>query len=447
MFSMIKTVESQTWKNWAHTSISKPEKIMYPSSIEEVRSIVKDAALHNKKIRVVGAGHSFTKIVQTNDWLLSLDLLSGIKELNEVEGTATIFAGTRLYDIGEALGKKGYSQENLGDVNVQSIAGALSTGTHGTGLAFGNVSTQVIALTLVTASGNLLTLSDQDHPEYFKASLVSLGMLGIIVEVKVKIIKSPVYEYVSDKVSYYHLEKHLEALIHSNRHFEFYVFPYSDSVQIKTMNVTHKSPQSLKIHHYKNLILENYLFYLISEICRIFPKTSSFFSKLSAKAVGKANITAHSYNLFASPRLVCFREVEYSIPIEHMKVVLREIRKQIEDKRYNVHFPIECRTVKADDIWLSPSYKRDSFYIAFHMYKGMPYEEYFNDMEQIMKKYEGRPHWGKMHKRTNRDLQKLYPKFTEFQKIRNELDPNGIFLNDYLADLFSNSTETKALSV
>ncbi|WP_438824871.1 D-arabinono-1,4-lactone oxidase [Bacillus sp. JJ722] len=443
----MKTVERQTWKNWAHTSISKPEKIIYPSSIEEVCTIVKDASLHNKKIRVVGAGHSFTKIVETNEWLISLDLLSGIVGLNEEEGTATILAGTRLYDLGEALGKKGYSQENLGDVNVQSIAGALSTGTHGTGLAFGNVSTQVIALTLVTATGNLLTLSEKEHPNYFKASLVSLGMLGIIVEVNVKIIKSPIYEYVSDKVSYDHLEKHLEALIHSNRHFEFYLFPYSDLVQVKTMNVTEKSPQSLKAHHYKNLILENYLFYIISETCRIFPKTSSFFSKLSAKAVGKANITAHSYHLFATPRLVRFREVEYSIPIEHIKVVLREIRYQINIKRYNVHFPIECRTVKADDIWLSPSYQRDSFYIAFHMYKGMPYEEYFADMEEIMKRYQGRPHWGKMHKRSNEDLKELYPKFADFQDIRKELDPNGIFLNDYLADLFSNSSEPEALSL
>ncbi|WP_042347496.1 D-arabinono-1,4-lactone oxidase [Bacillus massiliigorillae] len=444
---MTKIVEKQTWKNWAHTSVSTPEKIIYPSSIEEVCTIVKDAALHNKKIRVVGAGHSFTKIVQTNDWLLSLDLLSGIQELNEEEDTATILAGTRLYAIGEALGKKGYSQENLGDVNVQSIAGALSTGTHGTGLAFGNVSTQVIALKLVTASGEVLSLSEKNNPEYFKASLVSLGMLGIIVEVTVRIIKSPVYEYISDKISYEHLEKHLEALIHTNRHFEFYLFPFSDLVQVKTMNITDKSPQSLKGHYYKNLILENYLFYIISETCRIFPKTSSFFSKMSAKAIGKANITSHSYNLFATPRLVRFREVEYSIPLEHMKSVLREIRKQIETKRYNVHFPIECRTVKGDEIWLSPAYNRDSFYIAFHMYKGMPYEEYFYDMEQIMKKYEGRPHWGKMHKRSNRELRDLYPKFTDFQIIRNELDPKGIFLNDYLADLFSNTTENQVLNL
>lgn len=441
MLSLIKTIEDQPWKNWAHTSMSRPVKTLYPRSMEEVCIIVMEAVKQNKKLRVVGAGHSFTNLVMTNDWLISLDELSGIEQLDEGEETVTVLAGTRLFQIGKELGEKGYSQENLGDINIQSIAGAISTSTHGTGIAFGSIATQVMELTLVTANGELMIVSEKSNPAYFKASLVSLGTLGIIVKVKLKIIKCPVYEYKREKVDFSYLKEHLESLISSNQHFEFYLFPFSDIVQIKTMNSTNNKPQNVKSHHFKNLILENYLFYAISETCRLFPKTSSFFSKLSAKAVGTASISAPSFQLFATPRLVRFREIEYCIPKEYAIQVLSDIRKRIEEKRYNVHFPIECRTVKADDIWLSPSYKRDSLYIAFHMYNGMPYEEYFRDMEQIVDKYEGRPHWGKMHTRNYKDLVKLYPKFTDFLAIRKELDPNNLFLNDYLKELFTETTK------
>lgn len=440
---MIQAAESKKWRNWAHTSESRPIKTFYPASIADVISIVKEASTQNKTVRVVGAGHSFTSLVQTDDWLVSLDQLTGIDKWNEEEETVTVFAGTRLFDLGEQLGKRGYSQENLGDINVQSIAGAISTGTHGTGIKFGNVSSQVTEIVLVTASGDVLTISEKENPTYFKASLVSLGSLGIIVKVTLKIIKSPVYEFNSYKLEYSKLVEQLDELIQSNRHFEFYMFPYSDLLQVKTMNITDKHPQRTAFYNFKNLILENYLFYLISELCRLFPKTSKFFSRMSAKAVGVSTIAAKSYQLFATPRLVRFREIEYCIPLSHLKEVLQEIRETMEKNEYAVHFPIECRTVKADDIWLSPSYERESAYIAIHMYKGMPYESYFRDMEQIMRKYEGRPHWGKMHRLRTEELHSLYPMLQEFLNVREKLDPEGVFLNPYLKELFG--IEKKAL--
>lgn len=433
---MMKTVEQKKWKNWAHTSESRPEKTFYPTSIADVCSIVKEATLQNKIVRVVGAGHSFTSLVQTDDWLVSLDRLTGIDKLNEAERTVTVFAGTRLYELGEELGKRGYSQENLGDINVQSVAGAISTGTHGTGIAFGNLSSQVTEIVLVTAMGEVLTISEEDNPYLLKAALLSLGSLGIIVKVTFNIVKSPVYEFHSYKLEYPKLEAQLEQLIESNRHFEFYLFPYSDLVQIKTMNITEKRPQKTMFYHFKNLLIENYLFFFVSECCRFFPRTSKFFSRMSAKGVGTSTISAYSYQLFATPRLVRFREIEYCIPIHHLTEALREVRATIEKNEYDVHFPIECRIVKADDIWLSPSYKRDSAYIAFHMYKGMPYEMYFRDMEEIMRKYEGRPHWGKMHSASKEQLHKLYPRLQDFLTVREQLDPDGLFLNSYVTELF-----------
>ncbi|WP_420812637.1 D-arabinono-1,4-lactone oxidase [Planococcus versutus] len=433
----MKVDKGKTWKNWAHTSESTPENTFYPTSIEDVCKLVKEASKQQKKIKVVGAGHSFTSLVQTSEWLVSLDQFSGIETINEEACYATVLGGTRLFQIGEALGKRGYAQENLGDVNVQSIAGAISTGTHGTGIAFGNISTQVLEVVLVTGTGEILTISENNNPAYFKACLVSLGSLGIIVKVTIKIIPSPVYEYKSQKIAYSQLSQQLEQLIKSNRHFEFYLFPYSDVVQVKTMNAVEQKAQRMELHHFKNLVMENYLFFVISETCRILPKSSRFFSKISAKGVSTTIKRANSYQLFATPRLVRFREMEYCIPLENLKPALEKIRECIVTKKHKVHFPIECRTVKADDIWISPSYQRDSAYIAFHMYKGMPYEEYFHDMESIMQQFDGRPHWAKMHTRTTEDLLTLYPKLSDFLAVREELDPEGIFMNDYLNTLFN----------
>lgn len=424
-----------TWKNWSRSVFSHPEKVLYPSSVEEVCSLVKEARKLGKKIRVVGAGHSFTKLVKTDSWLVSLDRLSGMVELDKENGTVTVLGGTRLFQLGEELARAGYAQENLGDINVQSIAGAVSTGTHGTGKDFGNIPSQVLELTMVTADGEVMTFSESDNPSYFQASLVSLGTFGIIVRVKLKIIAAPVYEYKSDKVVFSELLEKLNHYIESNRHFECYLFPYSELVQIKTMNLTERKPQSLKRHRFEALVMENYLFFLLSEMCRAFPRLTRSVSRVAAKTIGSTSIAAHSHQLFATPRLVKFNEVEYCIPRERMKSALQEIHECIERNRYEVHFPIECRVVKADDIWLSPSYKRESAYIAFHMYKGMPYEKYFHDMEGIMKKYAGRPHWGKMHTRSSEELMGLYPKFADFLEVRKELDPDGLFLNEYLEGL------------
>jgi len=186
----------------------------------------------------------------------------------------------------------------------------------------------------------------------------------------------------------------------------------------------------------KNLFLENYLFFIISELCRLFPRTSKFFSRLAALGVGTSSVVSVSQNLFATPRLVKFREMEYCIPLEYAKEVIQEVRSIVEEKQYQVHFPIECRTVKEDSIWLSPSFKRPSFYMAFHMYKGMSYDSYFHDMEVIMSKYDGRPHWGKLHSKNQDELLHLYPHLADFLRIRRQFDPQDIFMNEYMTHLF-----------
>ncbi|NKQ18513.1 D-arabinono-1,4-lactone oxidase [Brevibacillus laterosporus] len=433
----MRAVAMQSWKNWAGLVTSTPQQVVYPSSLEEVVQVVKEASQQGKTIRVVGSGHSFTALVETDQILLSLDDLQGVITIDDEEQTATVWAGTKLKLLGESLYERGYSQENLGDINAQSIGGAISTGTHGTGIQFGSVSTQVVGLTVVTAQGDILECSETYHPELFRALQVSLGLLGIIVKVRLRVLLAYNIHYKSKRMNLNDCLNNLTTFTDNHRHFEFYWFVHTNVVQAKFMQITQEPASKNSVwNQFKKIGIENGLFWFLSEGCRLFPHLCVPISKLSAKAVPDIEEVGASHKLFATPRWVRFSEMEYSVPADKMKEVMEEIRECLQEHRFAVHFPIECRYVKGDDIWLSPAYKRDSAYIAVHMYKGMPYEAYFQAMERIFLKYDGRPHWGKLHELTTADLQERFPMWNQFKAIQRQMDPNGLFLNPYLSRLF-----------
>ncbi|NBJ70246.1 MULTISPECIES: D-arabinono-1,4-lactone oxidase [Clostridia] len=428
------------WKNWAETVYFQPHKVVYPTSIAEVCQIVKQAKKENQQIRVIGAGHSFTPIAASPGYLISLDNLTGIISIDEEQQTAVVLAGTRLYDLSKQLAEQGFSQENLGDINTQSLAGATLTGTHGTGIQFGNLATQVVELKMVNADGDVITVNAQSEVP-LQAAAISLGLLGIVVEMAIRIIPAPTYRFESRKIHFLHLLQDMKQLIAENRHFECFMFPYSEIVQIKTMNLSEQVPLSVRKHRLKALVVENYAYQLLSETARFIPRTTRWISRLSAKAIGSSVIHAKNYDLFATARNVRFREMEYSIPLEKLSEALIAIRTKMEREGYHVHFPIEIRMAKGDDLWLSTAYARDSAYIAIHMYKGMPYEKYFQDMDALLQAYEARPHWGKMHNMNLTQLHRVYPKLEAFLNIREQLDPSGIFLNAYFAKLLETNNK------
>ncbi len=399
--------------------------------------IVQWCRREGRKLRVVGSGHSFTAIAASNDVLMSLDHLQGIVRVDQEARTATVWAGTKLKRLGEALFSHGLSQENLGDIDVQSIAGAISTGTHGTGLTFGNISTQVIGMTVVTGQGEVLECTPQSHPEWFKAMQISLGVLGVIVQVTLRLEAAYKLEYESRRLPITDCLTQLTQLAGENRHFEFFWFPYAEPCQIKLMNITEREVSTRKLQDYFNeVVMENAFFGLLSEMCRLLPRTSAAISRLSASQVPVGRKVSHSHRLFATKRLVRFHEMEYSLPSEAMAEVIKEMQAALSKQRFHVHFPVECRYAKGDDIWLSPAYGRDSAYIAVHMYKGMPYEAYFRAMEEIFLHYGGRPHWGKMHTLQAPQFENRYPMWSAFQNVREELDPDQLFMNEYLSRIF-----------
>jgi FAD-linked oxidoreductase len=432
----MKSAAPKIWSNWSGLVRMKPQKLVYPGSIEEVSELVRKAFREGKKIRVVGSGHSFTPLVHTDQILLSLDRMQGVESIDESGRTATVWAGTRLKDLGESLHSRGFSQENLGDINAQSVGGAIGTGTHGTGIEYGSISNQVVGVTVVTASGDVLECDENHHPELLRALKLSLGALGVLVKIRLRIVPRRLMHFQSKHMSLCDCLEQLEDLKREHRHFEFYWFPYTGKVQVKFMNPTSRTlTKNSRWNYFNKLLLENGAFWVLSESCRFFPKLCEPVSKLSARLIPVSEEVGYSHNLFATPRLVRFSEMEYSVPAEHMKQVLMEVEACVRKHRFAVHFPVECRYVKGDDLWLSPAYGRDSAFIAVHMYKGMPYEAYFRCVESIMRSYGGRPHWGKLHMMKTGELKAIYPKWKEFTDVRKQLDPKGVFLNSYLQEL------------
>lgn len=431
------TGQAKRWSNWSGSAQGWPKQFVTPRSIDELAQAVGTAGREGRHVRVVGSGHSFTPLVQTDDILLSLDGLQGIESVDAEHNTVTVLGGTRLKLLGDLLLERGLAQENLGDIDVQSIAGAISTGTHGTGIGFGTLSTQVVGLTLVTANGELLECSPEQQPDIFKAAQVSLGTLGVIAKVKLRVVPARRLRFQSRRERIADCIANLERYKQENSHFEFFWLPYTQWAQAKFINETEAAPTGSTLWgKFNKVVLENGVYWALSECCRLIPRLSKPISKFSAQAIGSVEEVDYSHRLFATMRVVRFQEMEYNIPAEHFAEVLAEIQACIEQHQFAVHFPIECRFVHSDDIWLSPAYQRESAYVAVHMYRGMAYQEYFQEVEAIFRRYQGRPHWGKMHTRTAEELAALYPHWHDFRRIRAALDPQGLFLNDYLRRLF-----------
>ncbi len=432
---------TERWSNWSGSVKSVPRQVVRPSNIDELARLVREYGRDGRHVRVVGAGHSFTPLVQSDDVMVSLNEMQGVESVDTTAGRATVLGGTRLKKLGDTLFEHGMAQENLGDIDVQSISGAIGTGTHGTGVRFGTLSTQVEGFTLVTASGEVLECSPERNPDIYKAAQVSLGTLGIIAKVTLRVVPAKRLHYQSYRKKLSDCLANLEQYTQENSHFEFFWFPYTDGVQAKFLHeTTDPASKSSLWGNFNKIVLENGVYWVLSESCRLVPRLCKTVCHISAKSIANIDEIDYSHRLFTTPRLVRFQEMEYNIPAEHLSSVVNEIRECIEKYQFRVHFPVECRFVQADDIWLSTAYQRESAYVAVHMYRGMPYRSYFQHVEAIFKRYQGRPHWGKMHTRTAAELSALYPRWHDFQRIRATLDPQGMFLNGYLRALFGIDT-------
>lgn len=424
---------SKQWSNWAKSVTCRPARFAEPGSVDAMRAALKYARDAQQGVRVAGSGHSFTPLCATDGTLISLRNFCGVTDVDAVKKRVRVRAGTSLRVLGATLAEHGLAMENLGDIDVQGVAGALATGTHGTGVNFGSLATQITGLRLLLADGSELWCSNESQPEVFHAARVHLGALGVVTEIELACVPAYRLEYSSSRASLSSVLENLDALQRDNRNFECYWFPYTDSTQLKLMNTTEAPASGNQLwRRAVDLVVENGAFWALSALTRAVPAAAPAICRLEGASVPAHRMVRPSHEIYATSRLVKFVETEYSIPAEHLTDAINAIRDTIERERFSVNFPLEIRFVAADDIPLSPAYGRSSAYIAAHMYKGMPYERYFAALTEIFDHYGGRPHWGKLHNKSAPDFEKLYPEWQKFQAIRRRLDPQGLFLNPHL---------------
>ncbi len=423
------------WRNWGRTQSCNPVALARPSSEEQIRSIVEDAARRGRTVKVRGAGHSFTDIACTDGVMVSLDRYNRVLDVDRNSGTVTVQAGISIKQLNEELAKVGLAMSNLGDIAYQSIAGAISTATHGTGIHLGNLATFVTHMTLVCADGSTLRCSPEADETVFRAAQVSLGSLGVISTVTLRC--EPAFNLHAREEGA-DLDSVLGSLgehIADNEHFEFFWFPHSSVVHMKRNNRTDlRATRRRPWKAFKSeIIMSNLAFGLVCRYGRARPeKIPSLMRNVVASGIGKMQKIDRSDHIYASPRLVRFSEMEYAIPRRNAREAIEELRTMIDERGFKVNFPVEVRFVAGDDILLSPAHGRETCYIAVHLYRGMDYQSYFRAVEEIMMSFDGRPHWGKLHFRDADSLSRTYPRWSDFIDVRNKLDPDGRFRNAYL---------------
>jgi L-gulono-1,4-lactone dehydrogenase len=428
-----------------------------PRSTHEVADEVRKAAADGLTVRMAGTGHSFTPAAATDGVLLHPGGMTSIRSVDAAAGLVTVEAGCPLQVLNASLLARGLSLANMGDIQVQTVAGAIQTGTHGTGRDVGGMAAQVAGLELVLADGTVVTCAaasppgttpppatppaatapPASPPGLFDAARVGLGALGIVTAVTFRVVPAFLLEAREEPMRWSEVISRLDELTSQNEHFEFYWFPHSEGCLTKRNNRSPGPPRPVPKLRYllDDELLSNTVFGVTCRLGHAFPGMITRVNGVASKALGSRSYVDAAYRVFTSPRRVRFKEEEYAIPRESLAGVLTELRALFARRDWRISFPIEVRVTPGDDPWLSTAYGRDSAYIAIHVFHASPHEEYFRDVEALMTAVGGRPHWGKMHTRSAEYLRQAYPKHGDFVALRDKLDPGRRFGNPYLTQV------------
>jgi len=422
------------WRNWAGNERTDTE-VVQPGSAQEVAAVLTSAGAAGRRVRPIGSGHSFTGIGRPEDLQLAC---SGLVEIGEVgdDGVVTVGAGVPLHRLNAELVRRGWSLTNLGDIDRQTVAGAIATGTHGTGAGFGGLATQVRGLTLVTPSGQVLECDAVREPEVFSAARIGLGALGVVTSVTLQAVPAFALRAVEGPGTLSAAIEGFDELMSSTDHVEFYWFPHTDVTLLKCNTRVPLAEGLSPLPRWRAVwddeILANGAFAGVVAAGRRVPALIPPLARMSAKALGARTWTDHSHRVFVSRRRVRFLEMEYAIPRSDAAAVLAELRRVHEANDWRAAFPVEVRVAAADDIPLSTASGRDSAYIAAHVPAGTDPGPWFAALESIAGEVGGRPHWGKLHGLDAEVLRSRYPRFGDFVAVRDRLDPEGVLSNGYL---------------
>ena len=435
---------NQRFSNWSGSVNTNPDAFYYPATIAEVQHIIRTLPA-GQRVRAVGGGHSFTPVAAGAGAMLSLDKLAGIINVDREKKRVRFLAGTRLYRVPEYLQPFGLALANQGDIDNQSVAGAISTSTHGTGIEWTGFAGTVTGLTLIDATGELRTYSIDDDPDLLHLIAVSVGALGIIVEVEMQCVDA--FDLLARETSD-NLDDVLDSWDERTRavdHFEAFWFPHTDKAMIK--NNTRLAPgdpapggepkkRGRITQFIEDDLVGNGAFAAALTVARIAPKTTAFLNGIATDAMAANTYRSRAHEVFATPRRVRFHETEFAVPLADGPETVREIRREIDRRGWLIPFPLELRSTAADDVALSTANGRESMYIAFHVPRAMNPHDYFPHIEPIFIAAGGRPHWGKMHTRGREFFAQAYPRFDEFCTLRETIDPTRTFGSPHLTQLF-----------
>lgn len=422
------------WRNWAGNQESRPARVLDPQSTDDVAVAVREAARDGLTVRMTGTGHSFTAAAVTDGLMLRPDGLRRVRSVDRDAGLVTVEAGCRLRDLNTMLAVHGLSLANMGDIQEQTVAGAIQTGTHGTGRGVASIAAQVAALELVLADGTVATCSQSADRELFDAARVGLGALGVITAVTFRVVPEFLLQAREEPMGWSEVIGRLDELAALNDHFEFYWFPHTEGCLVKRNNRTDGPARPLSAGRYwlDDEFLSNTVFGVTCQIGHAFPAAIRTFNRIAGRALGTREYIAPAYRVFTSPRRVRFTEQEYAIPRDQLSDVLTEVRTLLDSRDWRISFPVEVRVAPPDGLWLSTANGRDTAYIAVHVFHASDNREYFRDVESLMTAAGGRPHWGKLHTRDAGYLRVHYPMFPDFVTLRDKLDPDRRFGNPYL---------------
>jgi len=434
-------LRSAPWRNWARTESVRPVRVERPTSVAAVQRAVVAAGQAGLTVKAVGAGRSSTGIAVAPGVQLDLvDLrLPGLDSGCDVDTTTaqvTVAAGMTLHRLNRLLERRGLALTNVGDTDRQTVAGAISTGTHGTGGRFTGMSSQVVGLSLVVGDGSVLRVSEAENAALLPAVRLGLGALGIIVSVTLQCVPRFLLHVVEktelvDVV----LEEFLQRT-ESADHFEFSWFPHTGSVLTTTntrLSVAEPGARRARMSRWiDDELTANGVYRAACDLGTSIPALVPPTARLTARLAGGREFTDDSRRVFSSSPSLRFREMEYAVPREQVADAVRAVRSLIERRQWRISFPVAVRSASADDLWLSSAYGRDTGYISVHRYIREDPTEYFHAVEDILRSYDARPHWGKLHFQDADSLRPLFDHFDDFRAVRDRLDPERRFTNSYL---------------
>jgi L-gulonolactone oxidase len=422
-----------SWVNWAGNQRCVPKEILRPFGRPELQEQVAAASAAGRKVAVPGSGHSFTSAALGEDLMIDVSQLTGVIEADLSTGLVKVGGGTVLAELNRELDRLGLAMANLGDIDAQTISGAISTGTHGTGANLPNLPAQVAAIDLVTADGELHELDGSGDPDLLRAARIAFGSLGVITAVTLQTVPAFNLHRADVPVPLDQVLSDFHGLAASNDHFEFFVFPYTETALTIRRNRTDRpaAPRSRFNRFLGDVVIENGLGDLAlratGRVPSVIPRTARF----STRFMSQAEQIDVSHECFANYRTIRFNEMEYALPREAGPEALARVLDLIREEKMPLAMPIECRVVPPDDSLIGPVSGRDSTYIAVHQHATQEWQPYFREIERIFDSYDGRPHWGKHHFQTVGTLAPRYPEWDHFAAIRDRLDPTRTFTNEY----------------